>query len=198
MKLREDTAVRYQTKINDQIAGPYTLEGLESLVYLKRIDPDTLVAREGTGTFLPIRETELAPLLFKNLKAPSNAPHQWAPPGRENDPEFLNRTRLRLGEAKFERVADQRAPGRKVDVFELLDDIRQTEIDAGLDRIKPKRFRIDRRTKDFWIMLIVGNTVFIGGALCVPNTMSLVFGFAGSGLFTFGLLWSMYGVMDKY
>ena len=28
--------------------------------------------------------------------------------------------------------------------------------------------------------------------------LSMVFGIAGSGLYTFGLLWSMYGVMDRY
>jgi hypothetical protein len=47
-------------------------------------------------------------------------------------------------------------------------------------------------------MLIVGNAIFLGTALLAPNTISLVFGIAGCGLFTFALLWSMFGVMDKY
>jgi hypothetical protein len=32
----------------------------------------------------------------------------------------------------------------------------------------------------------------------MQNTTSIVFGFGGAGLYTFGLLWSMYGVMDRY
>jgi|CXWL01.1.fsa_nt_gi hypothetical protein len=35
MKLSEDTSIRYHTKIDDRLGGPYSVEGLESLVYLK-------------------------------------------------------------------------------------------------------------------------------------------------------------------
>lgn len=34
--------------------------------------------------------------------------------------------------------------------------------------------------------------------IAMKSLTSLVFAFAGMGLFTFGLLWSMYGVMDNY
>ncbi len=198
MKLSEDTSVRYQIKTDDRVGGPYTIEGLETLVYLQKITADTPISREGSGEFTPIRASELGPVLFKQQAVVKKAPHEWAPPGRENDPAFANRKRYRTTEAKFENVNASTGNVPRIDVFELLDDIRQTEIASGRDRIRPGRFRISKRSRDFWIMLITGNTLLVGGALISPNMISLVFGFAGCGLFTFGLLWSMYGVMDRY
>jgi hypothetical protein len=197
MKLSADTSVRYHTKIEDRLGGPYTLEGLESLVYLKKITPDTLIAREGTDDFAPIRKSEVGPALFKHL-SPQAAPQEWAPPSQENNPAFINRKRYRLGEAKFESVNDRNAKQPKIDVYNLLHEVRQAEKDAGRDLPSRTRFRISNRTKDFWIMIVVGNTVILGSGIYMQNTASIVFAIAGSGLFTFGLLWSMFGVMGKY
>jgi hypothetical protein len=197
MKLSADTSVRYHTKIEDRLGGPYTVEGLESLVYLKKITPDTLIAREGTGEFTPIRKSDLGAVLFKHLSS-SAAPRDWAPPSQESNPEFAHRKRYRLGEAKFESVNEQNARQPKVDVFELLGEVRQAEKDAGRDRLQEGRFKISNRTKDFWIMIAVGNLLILGPSIYMQNTASIVFGIAGSGLFTFGLLWSMFGVMNKY
>jgi hypothetical protein len=197
MKLREDTTVRYHTKIEDRLGGPYTIEGLESLVYLKKINPDTLIAREGTETFVSIRQSEVCPVLFKHLRS-KTTPQDWAPPSQENNPDFINRKRYRLGEAKFETVNANATPGGKIDVFDLLGEVRQAEVEAGRDRLRQDRFKISRRTKDFWIMVIAGNTVIMGGGIYMQNTASIVFAIAGCGLFTFGLLWSLFGVMGKY
>ena len=67
-----------------------------------------------------------------------------------------------------------------------------------VDLPREGRFRISKRSMDFWFMVIVGNAVILGGAIAMQNTMSMVFGIGFSGLYTFGLLWSMYGVMDRY
>lgn len=198
MKLKEDTSVRYHTLIDDRRGGPYTVEGLESLVYLQKINADTLITREGSEDFTPIRASELGPVLFKQQVVTKQAPHEWAPPGRENDPAFANRKRYRTTEAKFENVNAKAGNLPKIDVLNLLDEVRQAEIESGRDLIRRNRFRLSKRSRDFWVMLVVGNTVFLGTALLVPNTISLVFGIGGCGLFTFALLWSMYGVMDRY
>jgi hypothetical protein len=197
MKLREDPSVRYHTKIEDRLGGPYTIEGLESLVYLKKINPDTLIAREGTDTFMPIRQSEVCPALFKHLRS-KTTPQDWAPPSQENNPDFINRKRYRLGEAKFETVNRKATPGEKIDVFDLLGEVRRAEVDSGRDRLRQDRFKISRRTKDFWIMLIAGNAVIMSGGIYMQNTASIVFAIAGCGLFTFGLLWSLFGVMGRY
>jgi hypothetical protein len=197
MKLSDDTSVRYHTKIDDRLGGPYTVEGLESLVYLQKITADTLICREGSAEFTPIKASELGPVLFKQAVV-KQEPHEWAPPGRENDPAFANRKRYRTTEAKFDNVNAQTDHLPKIDVYDILDDIRQTEIESGMDQIRTNRFSVSKRSRDFWVMLIVGNAIFLGTALLAPNTISLVFGIAGCGLFTFALLWSMFGVMDKY
>ncbi len=200
MKLSEDPSVRYHTKIDDRLGGPYTVEGLESLVYLQKVTAETQICREGTNVFTPIKDSELSRVLFPKAQfgSGSQAPHEWAPPGRENDPAFLNRKRYRTTEAKFDDLNAKAADTPKVDVYDMLDDIRQTEIESGCDLVPENRFKISKRGRDFWLMLVAGNAIFLGGALISPNTISLVFGIAGCGLLTFGLLWSMYGVMDRY
>ena len=69
MKLSVETAPRYFTKIEDRIGGPFTIEGLESLVYLQKVTPDTLVRREGTDDFVAVRDCELGLVLFKHMLA---------------------------------------------------------------------------------------------------------------------------------
>lgn len=179
MKLNAETEVRYQAIVGTQVAGPFTMEALQSLAYLGKITPETLVTLEGRYEFTTIKSSAyLAHMLFPRLNQ-SASPHQ-------------------LTEAKFERVSDSSPPQAKVDVMEILGDIRQAEIASGRDHIRGGRFRISKRSRDFWIMLIAGNTLLVGGGIAMQNTSSIVFGFAGSGLYTFGLLWSMYGVMDRY
>ena len=197
MQLSADPARRYLTQTGNTTGGPYSFEGLESLVYLQRITPDTLIAPEGSNAFVPLRHTELAPLLFKNL-ATAKHPKDWAAPGQEHRAGHANRTRYRLGEARFEKINQAHPRRGKIDVLDLLHDIRQQEIAAGRDELKPPRFRLKRRSLDFWFLLLTGNAVFFGTAVYMQSTTSLVFGIAGCGIYTFGLSWSMYGVMDKY
>lgn len=199
MKLSDADEVRYLTKVAESVTGPYTIEGLQSLVYLKKINPDTLIAREGIEAFIPIRASKLAPILFPGLLIKQDStPENWSPPGQENDPAQINRKRYRTGTAEFENVNAKAGNLPKIDVYNLLDEIRQTEIESGLDLPRASRFRISKRSMDFWFMVIVGNTVILGAGIAMQNTTSIVFGIAGSGLYTFGLLWSMYGVMDRY
>jgi hypothetical protein len=178
MRLPESKETRYQAIIGSQVAGPFTLEGLESLAYLGKISPDTLISVEDRFEFTAIKSSAFARRLFPRAEG-SASPHQ-------------------LTEAKFERVADQSAPQAKIDVYDILGEIRQSEIASGRDFVREDRFKISKRSRDFWIMVIAGNVVLIGGGIAMQNTTSIVFGFAGSGMYTFGLLWSMYGVMDRY
>jgi hypothetical protein len=197
MKLSADTAVRYHTKTGDKLSGPYTVEGLESLVYLQKITADTPIRREGADAFVVLRDSELATILFPRM--PQKLPPQhWAPPGQENDPARLQRKHYQFTAAKFEKINAPTGAAPKVDVYEILDDIRQTEIASGLDEVRPSRFKISKRSRDFWFMLVVGNGIFIGAGLLMGNTASLVFALGGCGVFTLGLLWSMYGVMGRY
>lgn len=199
MKLSGDDTIRYFTYVDESVGGPYTIEALESLVYLKKITPDTYVAREGAEAYVLLRDSELKPVLFPGLLAREDStPQEWSPPGLENDPAQINRKRFRTTTAKFENVNAKAGNLPKIDVHDILGEIRQAERESGLDLPRPGRFRVSKHGMDFWFMVIVGNALILGGTVLMQNTMSMVFGIAGSGLYTFGLLWSMYGVMDRY
>ncbi|SDR73946.1 DUF4339 domain-containing protein [Opitutus sp. GAS368] len=193
MRLSNDTTIRYFAWLEEEVAGPYTLEGLESLVYLGKITPDTLVCPEGTEQWEPIRRTDFVRQLFPKLSE-KTTPRAWGRPGQSDRHDLKE---FSFGEVKFEKVNTADSHGR-IEVNDLLQEIRQAERDSGQDLVKEDRFRISKRSRDFWIMLIGGNVILFGSALCMQNTISFVFAIAGSGLFTWGLIWSMYGVMGKY
>ncbi|MBA4136791.1 MAG: hypothetical protein C0518_05690 [Opitutus sp.] len=195
MKLSPDEAVRYLIKESEKIRGPFLTDGLESLVYLGQITPDTLISREGEQRFVPIKDTPLRSSLFPKLVV-VDGPAGWGKPG--SAAVTLAARPLRFTEPKFERVNSLPGLGRKVEVTELLDEVRRMERNAGLDLARPSRFKISRRTKDFWLMLVLGNGLLLGGGIAMQSLTSLVFAIGGMGLFTFGLLWSMFGVMGKY
>lgn len=196
MKLTQDDSVRYLIKNGDQVRGPFLPDGLESLAYLHQVTPDTLVRREDEEAFTAIKDTPLCAVLFPKYVAQSG-PAGWGKPGKPSS-EAYTRKQFQFREARFERVNSDSVLETRVEVTEILGEVRQMERDAGLDFIRQNRFKVSRRTKDFWIMLIAGNGLLLGGAIAMHNLTSFVFAFAGMGLFTFGLLWSMYGVMGKY
>jgi len=66
-----------------------------------------------------------------------------------------------------------------------------TERDADLDGVAPERFQVSRRGRGFWILLVIGNALLLGGGIALQSLTSLVFALGGMGLFTFGLLWSL-------
>lgn len=195
MHLAPDPVVRYQTQIDGKIGGPYTIEGLESLVYLRKITPETCVRLHGTADFAPIKSLPLHGILFPS---PQPAPVAAPPTEAASLPASGERKTYQLVEAKFEKL--NAAPGThpKLTVHELLHEIRHTEIKSGFDHVEPRRFQISRRSKDFWFLFIAGNSVFVGAMVLVPNIVVIVFAFAGTVLFSTGLLWSMFGVMGRY
>lgn len=203
-KLPDEDRTGYLILDGETTRGPFTIEGLESLVYLGQITPESLIRREDEPALVPVRSTALRTRLFPKLVEPT-APANWAKPGQpaaaaaaSAQSPTPSRNPLGFGAAKFERVNSAPGAGQRVEVADLLEEVRQMERDAGLDFVKPDRFKISRRTRDFWIMLIAGNALLLGGGIAMQTLTSLVFAIGGMGLFTFGLLWSMFGVMDRY
>jgi hypothetical protein len=195
-KLSGEENTGYLIQDGEQTRGPFTVEGLESLVYLGQVTPETLIRRQDEPALVPVRSTALRTRLFPKL-IEQTAPTQWAKPGRASS-SAPSQNPLKFGAPRFQRVNTNAGLDQRVEVTDLLDDVRQMERDAGLDFVQPDRFKVSRRTKDFWIMLVVGNSVLLGGGIAMQSLTSIVFAFGGMGLFTFGLLWSMYGVMDRY
>ena len=67
---------------------------------------------------------------------------------------------------------------------------------AGLYELAPKPKRRSRRTRDYWTMLVVVNALFVGSVIWRPGV--IVFAGAGIILFTVGLTWVVWVVMDDY
>ncbi len=93
--------------------------------------------------------------------------------------------------------ADPR-PGDPNDVHAVLRQNRAAERRHGADEIEIRRVR-SRRAKEFWLLLVGGNAVIIGAvALSGLNVITVVFGLAGLIVFSLGLSWVMWQVMDRY
>lgn len=107
----------------------------------------------------------------------------------------------------FERVNAPRPEGDAApptppanDVFAIREQIRQREIAAGMDELKPLgRPAANRRRRDYWLLL-VGGLALIGATAAVVgfNTITVAFAFSGSILYTIGLTWVMWFVMEPY
>jgi uncharacterized membrane protein HdeD (DUF308 family) len=56
-----------------------------------------------------------------------------------------------------------------------------------------------RRKRDFWLIIVGGNLAIIAAvALSGFNPVTAIFGLAGLIVFTLGVSWVMWQVMDKY
>ena len=69
---------------------------------------------------------------------------------------------------------------------------------AGINELVLKKV-VSRRKRDYWIMLIAGNALIVGGvALARFNPISLIFGVSGVVMLSLALTWVMWFVMDDY
>jgi hypothetical protein len=69
----------------------------------------------------------------------------------------------------------------------------------GLNEVIPQRRRPSRRKRDYWLMLAGGNLLVVGAVLALhANAVTLIFGLSAVVLFTLGLTWVMWAVMDDY
>jgi hypothetical protein len=106
-----------------------------------------------------------------------------------------------LGAPQFESVntlADGAGPP-PVDIHELLRGNLDREKSAGLHELKPLPPRRSRRRRDYWLSLAaVNSAIVLAVFLPGPSVVSLVSGFSGVVLFSCGLTWIMWFVMDDY
>ncbi len=137
---------------------------------------------------------------FRRARAPPCSP---AVPDEADPP----RKTYAFKPKEFERLNEPRPEGETAppppaanDVFAIREQIRRREIAAGMDELKPvERPAANRRRRDYWLLLVAG-LALLGGIVAVLglNPMTVVFGFAGSILYTIGLTWVMWFVMGRY
>ena len=103
--------------------------------------------------------------------------------------------KLTLKRAEFETVNTPEAPPAP-DAYEILRVNREREIALGRDNLvfsAPKR---SRRTREFFKLLIGGNLAALITWWLNPG--DILFCFFGTIIFTSGLIWVMFFVMEDY
>jgi hypothetical protein len=84
------------------------------------------------------------------------------------------------------------------DVYAVLQANRQAAKQHGLNEVEIKEIK-SRRAREFWLLLVGGNVAILGGVfLSGINVITVVFGLAGLIIFSLGLSWVMWQVMDRY
>jgi len=84
------------------------------------------------------------------------------------------------------------------DVYAVLERNRTVEQQHGLNEVHIKKVR-SRRKRDYWLLLVGGNLTTVAiVALMRFNPISLIYGLAGVIMFTIGLTWIMWFIMDDY
>jgi hypothetical protein len=82
------------------------------------------------------------------------------------------------------------------DVYAILQQNRAAETKAGGDEVEIRKVRF-RRTRDYWLMLLAGNIVLVGGGLFFGGA-AIVFALAGVIIYSLGLTWVVWQLMSKY
>jgi predicted phage tail protein len=103
---------------------------------------------------------------------------------------------------EFERV--NAPPGNKAgkstehDVYAILQQNRSVERQAGLNEVEIRPVR-SRQKRDYWLLLVLGNALFgLVGWIARNNAFFFVSAVSGAVIFSVGLTWIMWVVMNDY
>ena len=88
-------------------------------------------------------------------------------------------------------------PSDPNDVYTARETVRGAEKASGGDAVEIRKVS-SRRTRDYWLALVGGNIVIVGGALFFGGGVALLFGLAGVIIYSLGLTWVMWQVMNRY
>lgn len=141
----------------------------------------------------PRKFYQLKPKEFEMVNPPASMPPADSTP-------IDVRGHLRAANAgPLERPKASRTPAPSNDVHALLRQNQARIAAAGLHEVEPRPRRPSRRKRDYWLLLAVMNG-FFGFLAFGPyrNPMTFVYGLAGMIIFTLGLTWVMWFVMDDY
>jgi len=84
------------------------------------------------------------------------------------------------------------------DVYAAMQRNRAMENKLGLNQVEIREVK-SRRKRDFWLVLVGGNLAIIAlVAVLGLNPATVIFGLAGLIIFSLGLSWVMWQVMDRY
>ncbi|MFT3830495.1 MAG: hypothetical protein QM691_12405 [Opitutaceae bacterium] len=123
-----------------------------------------------------------------------DSPDPERPPPVPEEP----RPKLRLGAKEFTAVnRAQEATSAPITVHGILaENLRRT---VPSEKPMDLRRRLSRRTRDYWLCVILGNGVFLAPLLLLPrNPVVVLFAVGGAVVFTAALTWIMWQLMSDY
>lgn len=147
----------------------------------------------------------LKPTEFERLNAPAPAPAETSAEERAPAPAAPPPSRIDVRE--IARAATAGTPllgvnapaNRSNDVHAMLRENLARADAAGLNDLAPRPKRASRRTRDYLLLLIPVDAFFAWWAFGPhANAMTFIYGIAGLAMFTAGLTWVMWFVMDDY
>ena len=102
---------------------------------------------------------------------------------------------------EFDRVnapAGNAGKSTEHDVYAMLQHNRTVEQQAGLNEVKIRPVK-SRRKRDYWLLLLLGNLLLaIVGLVGLGNAFVMVSAGAGIVIFSLGITWVMWFVMEDY
>jgi hypothetical protein len=189
-------------RIDDAVRGPFTPDQLRQLAEVGAITPETGASAQAGGSWLRLQDlpgcAEIFPQSRQFLFKAREFENVNQGPGPRVDLRDVIAAANRPPAAPAAGPASVPATAPN-EVFDILRQNRARERDAGLDELAPLPPRPNRRRRDFLILLIGGNLLFLTGFLTVPrNVVTVLFAFSGAVFYTASLVWVMYGVMSRY
>ena len=185
-------------RLNNEVRGPFGKDQLRELAELWVITPATEVSESSAGPWTRIQEVTGCADVFRERTQYQFKAKEFAKLNLDTTPPVDHReliaaaNRGKSTAPGFFPPASSKSPTTVEEVLKLN---RERERQAGLDVLKPMPRAINRRRRDYWIVLIVGNLVFFFGLNAIGGP---VVGGLMAFFFTIGITWVMYGVMDKY
>lgn len=152
----------------------------------------------------PRKYYDLKPKEFERVNDVPSAP---APSDFRPDPGIVRNDRNRIDVRDIARQAafghpshyQRQTPQQGNDVHRILRENHAQAKASGLNELTPQPRRTSRRTRDYWIVMIPVNAFFAFLAFGpYANAMTFTYGIGGMAVFTFGLTWVMFFIMDRY
>jgi hypothetical protein len=189
-------------RIDQKVRGPFSPELLTELAQSGVITPATEASASATGPWIPLQATEgcaeifpVRPELGFKSQTFENANPASAPPV-DHYALIAAANRPAPPPAKSGAQGTAGTPTAN-EVVEILRE--NARIQAQFEKPLDLTPRSNRRRVDYLILMILVNGFFIWRLLANrgdPTTM--VYSFSGIVLFSVGITWVMYGVMDRY
>jgi hypothetical protein len=185
-------------RLNNEARGPFAWDRLCELAESGVITPATKASSNRVGPWTPISEAGDYAAVFPLRTQLQFKARPFEAVNRPSDPPVDHHALIAAanwGRPAPPTAAPPAAAQSGNEVEDILRLNREREKQAGLDQLKPAPPGSNRRRRDYLMLLISGNLVLFFGLNAIGG---LALGGVVAAVFTVGLTWAVYGIMDKY